>query len=78
MNAMMNQEIDPVIEEILNTRREIASRFNFDITKISEDARRRQALEGRALWHPESANKPMHQSGGGSVSEYGSSTPAAG
>lgn len=75
----MNQEIDPVIEEIHKTRREIAERFNYDITKISEDARRRQALEGRPLWQPESANiKPMHPSGGGSVSENGSSTPAAG
>lgn len=75
---MMNQEIDPVIEEIHKTRREIAERFNYDITRISEDARRRQALEGRPLWQPESANKPMHPSGGGSVSDNGSSTPAAG
>ncbi len=75
---MMTPEIDPIIEEIHNTRREIAKRFNYDITKISEDARRRQALEGRPLWQPESAKKPMHPSGGGSVSDNGSSTPAAG
>ncbi len=75
---MMNQEMDPVIEEIHNTRREIAKRFDYDITKISEDARRRQALEGRPLWQAESANKPMHPSGGSSVSDNGSSTPAAG
>lgn len=30
----MEQEIDPIIEEIHNTRREIAERFNFDIRKI--------------------------------------------
>lgn len=74
----MNQEIDPVIEEIHKTRREIAERFNYDIMRISEDARRRQALGGRPLWQPESANKPMHPSGGSSVSDNGSSTPTAG
>jgi hypothetical protein len=75
---MTKQYIDPLIEELHETRREIAKRFNYDIAKISEDARRRQALEGRPLWQPESANKMMHPSGGGSLSDCGSSTPAAG
>ena len=74
---MTKQSIDPIIEEIHETRREIAKRFNYDIAKISEDARRRQALEGRPLWQPESANKMMHPSGGGSLSDSGSSTSAA-
>ena len=59
----MKQEIDPNIEEIHNTRREIAKRFNYDIRKISEDAQRRQALEGRPLWQPESANNPVNRNG---------------
>jgi hypothetical protein len=75
---MMKQPIDPIIEEIHETRRAIAMRFNYDISKISEDARRRQALEGRPVWRPESANKPMHPSGGGSSSDNGFPSPAAG
>ena len=75
---MTKQSIDPIIEEIHETRREIAKRFNFDIGKISEDARRRQMLEGRPVWQPESANQTMHPRGGGSLSDGGSSTPAAG
>lgn len=74
---MTKQSIDPIIEEIHETRREIAKRFNFDIAKISEDARRRQMLEGRPAWQPESANQTMHPNGDGSLSDGGSSTPAA-
>ncbi len=66
---MMKQSIDPIIEEIHETRREIAKRFDYDITKIAEDARRRQVLEGRPMWQPESANKMMHPNGGGSASD---------
>ena len=69
----MKQAIDPIIEEIHETRREIAKRFNYDIRKISEDAKRRQALEGRPVWQPESA---MHPSGGGSDSNDGECSPA--
>jgi hypothetical protein len=75
---MTKQSIDPIIEEIHETRREIGKRFDFDIAKISEDARRRQMLEGRPVWQPELANKTMHSSGGESLSNDGSSTPAAG
>jgi hypothetical protein len=61
----MKQRIDPVIEEIHETRREIAQRFDYDVHRISEDARRRQCLEGRPLWQPKSANQAMHASGDG-------------
>lgn len=74
---MTKQSIDPIIEEIHETRREIAKRFNFDIAKISEDARRRQMLEGRPVWQPESANQTMQRSGGGDASGNGESTPGA-
>ena len=73
----MKQSIDPIIEEIHETRREIAKRFNYDIGKITEDARRRQALDGRPLWQPESANKTMHPSGGSTVCDNSESSPAA-
>ena len=74
----MKQTIDPLIEEIHGIRREIAKRFNYSIEKISEDARRRQALDGRPLWQPESANKTMHPSGGSTFPDNGDSSPAAG
>ena len=74
----MKHTIDPIIEEIHETRREIAKRFNYDIGKLSEDARRRQALDGRPLWQPESANKTMHPSGGSTFPDSGESSPAAG
>ena len=60
----MKQKIDPIVEEIHNTRREIAKRFNYDIRKISEDAKRRQALEGRSVWQTESANNAVNRNGG--------------
>jgi len=60
----MKQKIDPIVEEIHDTRREIAKRFNYDIRKISEDAKRRQALEGRPVWQPESANNAVNRNGG--------------
>lgn len=74
----MKQPIDPIIEEIHEIRREIAKRFSYDISKISEDARRRQALEGRPLWQPESANKLLPPSGGNTVSDNSETSPAAG
>jgi hypothetical protein len=74
----MKQPIDPIIEEIHETRRKIAQRFDYDVHRISEDARRRQSLEGRPLWQPRSANQAIRHSGGGMVSESGRSTPADG
>ena len=74
----MKQAVDPIIEEIHETRREIAKRFNYDIRQISDDARRRQAVEGRPMWRPESANQPMHPSGSSTVPDKGESSPAAG
>ena len=75
---MKKQAVDPIIEEIHATRREIAKRFNYDIRQLSEDARGRQALEGRPLWQPESADKPMHPNGGNTVPDNGHSSPEVG
>ena len=75
---MKKQAVDPIIEEIHETRREIAKRFNYDIQLISEDARRRQALEGRPLWQPESANKPIHPNCDSTVPDNGHSSPDVG
>ena len=42
----MTQQIDPIIEELHEVRREIAKRFEGDIQRISKDARQRQAHAG--------------------------------
>jgi hypothetical protein len=34
---------DPIVDEVRSIREELASRFDFDIRKIVEDAQRRQA-----------------------------------
>ena len=68
---------DPILDEIHRTRREISDRFGGDLHAILDDARKRQALSGRPIWSPGAANHAMQRSGGGDVSENGSSTPAA-
>ena len=73
----MKPPIDPIIEEIHKARREIARRFGGDVQRISEEAKRRQALEGRPIWEPELATKSMQPISGGADSEQGSPAPAA-
>lgn len=75
---MTHESTDPLIEEIHETRREIAKRFNFDIRQISDDARRRQELEGRPVWHPKSASQAISPVDRGADSDRGSSAPAGG
>ena len=58
---MTSRQSDPVIEEIHHTRREIAKKFNYDLAKITEDARRRQALEARPIWQPELSVTLQHK-----------------
>jgi hypothetical protein len=48
---------DPVIDEIHRTRRQMAEKFGGDIAAILEDARKRQAASGRAVWLGPSSNK---------------------
>lgn len=57
----MNQRLDPIIDELHEVRREIAKRFKGDIHRISEDARQRQAREGRPVWHPGETNQSLQQ-----------------
>jgi hypothetical protein len=57
----MKPKTDPVIDELHAVRRQIAQRFDYDIRKISADAKRRQEEEGRPIWRPkpaESGAKP--------------------
>jgi hypothetical protein len=55
MKKTIDRKLDPLIEEIHEVRRAIAERFDFDVHRISEDAKRRQQLEGRPQWKPAAA-----------------------
>lgn len=57
----MPERLDPIIEELHELRREIAKRFDGDLHRIVEDARQRQAKEGRPVWHPKTANQALQQ-----------------
>lgn len=65
----MKHRTDPIIEEIHETHRKIAERFDFDVKRITEDARRRQLIEGRPVWRPDPANAPTRRNKSGEVSE---------
>ncbi len=49
------QMIDPIIDEIHQTRREMSDRFQGDFVAMLDDARRRQEASGRPIWHPKTA-----------------------
>ncbi len=41
---------DPILDELHAIRREIAARFDNDVHRIAEDARRRQSASGLPVW----------------------------
>ena len=75
---MTKPMVDPVIEEIHEIRREIARRFNYDIREISNDAKRRQEVEGRPQWRPESPVTTAAPECGSSGGDDGQSAPVSG
>jgi hypothetical protein len=54
---------DPIIDEIHRTRRQMAEKFGGNIAAILEDARKRQAASGRAVWQGTSSDKKPSPSG---------------
>ncbi len=54
---------DTIIDEIHRTRRQMADKFGGDIAAILEDARKRQAASGRAVWQGPTSNQATHLSG---------------
>ena len=63
---------DPIVEEVRAIREELAAQFNFDIRKIVEDARRRQASSASrvvSFERPSQAPKPTAdvKAGGGTL-----------
>ena len=63
MSTTSNNQIDPIIEDIHEARRQIAERFGYDVHRISEDAKRRQMDAGRQVWQPKTTNEAMPSSG---------------
>ena len=55
--------VDSIIEEIHQIRREICEKFNGDINAIHEDARRRQAESDHPVWQGPSPSKSIQPSG---------------
>ena len=53
---------DTIIDEIHRTRRRMAAKFGGDIDAILEDARKRQAVSGCAVWQGPSSKKRLEPS----------------
>lgn len=51
---IQTNETDTIIDEIHQTRRELADRFGGNIAAMLEDARQRQAASGRPVWQGQS------------------------
>lgn len=58
MKKSIEREDDPLIEELHEIRREIAEQFDFDVHRISDDAKRLQQLEGRPQWKRNVVEQP--------------------
>ena len=70
---------DPIVEETHMVRDRLAADFAYDVSRIFADMRSRESLLGdRLKTRQKSPNKPMHTSGGSTVSGMDTSTPAAG
>ena len=50
---------DPIVEEVRAVREQLAAQFNFDIRKIVEDARKRQADSQSRVVSFEKKNPPL-------------------
>lgn len=68
---------DTTIADIHRIRERIAEQFDGDIAAILEDASRRQAAEGRAIWHAGGETTKASQPNGKSSNvEVGNQSPA--
>jgi hypothetical protein len=54
---------DTILDEIHRTRQRMAEKFGGDIAAILEDARKRQAASGRAIWRGPSSNQALQPTG---------------
>lgn len=72
---------DPIVEEVRTIREKLAARFNFDIRKIVEDARERQASTPSRVVSFERPNQALQPTGAAApvpeISEVAEAAPAA-
>jgi hypothetical protein len=54
---------DPIVDEVRAIREELAARFDFDIRKIVEDARQRQASSQSRVVSYQKPNQPPQPTG---------------
>lgn len=54
---------DPIVDEVRAIREALAARFNFDIRKIVDDARRRQASSQARIVSYETPNQTLQPTG---------------
>ncbi len=66
---------DPIVDEVRAIREQLAARFDFDIRKIVEDARQRQASSQARVVSFQKPNQPA-QPIGAVNSSNGSAKPA--
>ena len=55
--TIQKNDRDTIIDEIHRAHRAIADKFQDNITAILDDARRRQAASGRAVWQGKRPNQ---------------------
>ena len=70
---------DPIVQQVRDTKDQLAAAFDYDVARIFADLRSRENLVGDRLKDRRTIpNKPMHPSCGSAASEMDTTSPAAG
>jgi hypothetical protein len=70
---------DPIVQQVRDTKDQLAAAFDYDVARIFADLRSREKLVGDRLKdRRKRSNKPMHPSGGSAASGVDTTSPAAG
>lgn len=68
---------DPIVDEVRAIREELSARFNFDIRKIVEDARSRQAMSQSRVVSFQKPNQTLRPTGAAVPVPQDSTSPEA-
>ena len=63
---------DPIVDEVRAIREQLSARFDFDIRRIVEDARRRQASSQARVVSFQRPNQPLQPTGAAIAASQGS------